>query len=66
MIISNIDSQAWPQTKFVISLATFQVAVLILFIGFVRYDPTLDAKFTEENMSVDQSTPAFDPYPCTL
>ena len=58
MIIANINSQTWPQTKFVISLAMFQIIVIILFCIFVRYDQTIDAKLA------GNSTPAYDPYPC--
>ena len=66
MMIANINSQTWPQTKFVISLALFQIIIIIIFTVFVRYDPTLDAKFTSQTISVDQTTPPYDPYPCTL
>ena len=64
MIIANINSQTWPQTKFVISLTIFQVIVIILFGIFVRYDPSLDAKHTGGNNSDTHGMPAFDPYPC--
>ena len=59
MIIENINSQTWPQTKFVITISIFQLLVAILFCIFVRYDPSIDPKFTEFHSSTE-----YDPYPC--
>ena len=61
MIIENINSQTWPQTKFVIIISIFQVLVAILFCIFVRYDPSIDPKFAESHSSTE-----YDPYPCKL
>ena len=61
MIIENINSQTWPQTKFVIIISIFQVLVAILFCIFVRYDASIDPKFAESHSSTE-----YDPYPCKL
>ena len=61
MIIENINSQTWPQTKFVIIISVFQVLVAILFCIFVRYDSSIDPKFAESHSSTE-----YDPYPCKL
>ena len=59
MIIANINSQTWPQTKWVISMTIFQVVVIVLFCIFVRYDPSLDAKSADP-----KKIPEYDDYPC--
>ena len=59
MIIENINSQTWPQTKWVISISIFQVIVITLFCIFVRYDSSLDPKLADP-----KATPSYDPYPC--
>ena len=61
MIIANINSQTWPQTKWVISVAIFQVVVIVLFCIFVRYDPSIDAKTAIPNEVLE-----YDSYPCKL
>ena len=59
MIIANINSQTWPQTKWVLSMAIFQVVVIVLFCVFVRYDPSIDAKTAIPNEVLE-----YDSYPC--
>ena len=59
MIIANINSQTWPQTKWVISMSIFQVVVIILFCVFVRYDSSLDAKLADPKATLE-----YDSYPC--
>ena len=60
MIIENINSQTWAQTKFVISLAIYQILVVILFCVFVRYDASLDSKLADHY----PTTSEYDSYPC--
>ena len=59
MIIENINSQTWSQTKWVITLSVFQIVVIALFCIFVRYDASLDAKLADP-----KATFTYDPYPC--
>ena len=59
MIIENINSQTWPQTKWVISISIFQIIVIALFCIFVRYDASLDSKLADPKV-----TTSYDAYPC--
>ena len=59
MIIANINSQTWSQTKWVISISVFQIIVITLFCIFVRYDASLDPLLADP-----KATPSYDPYPC--